>query len=117
VKSKLLYWIPRVLVIFTIVFMMLFSFNCYEGSDSLRTKIICFLMHNLPIAVCLVALIIAWRWEFPGGILFCLIFIAASIFFRSFKDNPASLIITTQFLITGILFLIHYYHKEKKNAV
>jgi hypothetical protein len=34
-------------------------------------------------------------------------FIVASIFFKSFAGNPASLIVIVPFLITGILFIIH----------
>ena len=88
--------------------MMMFSLDCFGEYDSFGKQMTCLFMHNLPALACIVVLIIAWKWEQVGGILFILIFIAASIFFDSFRDNPASLIVISPFLITGILFIVYH---------
>ena len=105
-KNKLLYWTPRILAILAILFMMMFSLDCFDmgGKDTL----ICLVMHNIPAFIVIAVLIVAWKWELIGGILFVLAFIAAGIFFRSFGGNPASLIVIAPFLLTGILFIINY---------
>lgn len=106
-KSKLLQWIPRIITILAVLFMMLFSLDCFEEGYPLGQKMICFLMHNIPSFVCIMALYIAWKWELIGGVIFIVIFIAAGIFFNSFKGNPGSLVVISPFLVAGILFIIH----------
>lgn len=107
-KAKLLYWIPRILTIVAILFMLMFSFDVFGGNESLGRKLLGFLMHNIPVLILIGVLIIAWKWEIFGGVLFIVAFVASCFLFRSFSGNPGSLIVTTPFLITGILFILHH---------
>lgn len=106
-KNKLLYWTPRIFAILAILFMMMFSMDCFEmgGKDAL----ICLVMHNIPAFIILIVLIIAWKWELIGGILFVAASFAGAIYFNGFGDNRGVLLIMTPFLVTGILFIVHYY--------
>jgi len=106
-KNKLLFWASRILAILAILFMMIFSMDCFEMGG--RDALICLVMHNIPAFIIIAVLIIAWKWELIGGILFVIAFFAAGIFFKSFTSNPASLIVIAPFLLTGILFILHYY--------
>lgn len=105
--KRILYWLPRILGILAILFMMMFSLDCFEngGTDAL----LCLLMHNIPALIIVAVLVISWKWELIGGILFILGFIAGGIFFDGFGKNPASLIVIAPFLLTGILFILYYY--------
>jgi len=106
-KEKLLFWIPRILAIIAIGFMMMFSMDCFEmgGTDIL----VCLFMHNIPALIIAAVLVIAWKWELPGGILFILVSIAGSVYFNGFGGNWGVLPIMAPFLVTGILFITHYY--------
>jgi hypothetical protein len=106
-QNKLFCWTPRILAIFAILFMMMFSLDCFEmgGTDVL----ICLFMHNIPAFIVIAVLVIAWKWELIGGVLFVLAAFAGGIFFHGFTGNWGALIIMMPFLITGILFLLHYY--------
>ena len=106
-KEKALYWTPRIITILAILFMMMFSFDVFGGNEPLSKKLLGFLMHNIPVLILIVVLVVAWKWEIVGGVLFIVAFIAASIFFRSFRGNPGSLVVIIPFLITGILFIVH----------
>jgi hypothetical protein len=112
-KKKPLYWIPRVLGILAILFMMLFSLDCFEGGDKLGEELLCLLMHNIPALIIVGILIVAWKWELVGGILFIAAAVAGMIFFNVFSGNWGAAIIMTPFLITGVLFILHHnkYHK------
>jgi len=112
--TKILYWTPRILGILAILFMGMFSLDCFEEGVSVSDKLICFFMHNIPALICIAAVIIAWKWEVAGGIIFILFFIAAGIFFDSFTDNPASLIVIVPFLLTGVLFIVHNFMARQK---
>jgi hypothetical protein len=108
-RAKLLYWIPRIIAILSILFMLLFSLDAFSGNETVVRKLLGFFMNSIPVLIITGILIIAWKWELAGGILFVLSFFVAAVFFRSFSRNPASLIVITPFLITGILFLLHYF--------
>jgi len=107
-KEKALYWIPRVFTIFAILFMLMFSLDVFEGNEPVGRKLPGFVMHNIPVLILAVILIIAWKWEIPGGILFIAAFIAGSIYFNSFSGNPGSLVVILPFLFTGVLFILHH---------
>ena len=66
--SKILYWIPRILTIFAILFMTMFSFDVFGGNESFGLKMLGFLIHNIPVFILIAILIIAWKWEFAGGV-------------------------------------------------
>jgi hypothetical protein len=106
-SAKILYWLPRILTILAILFMTMFSFDAFDGNESFATKMLGFLMHNIPVLILLVILVIAWKWEVAGGILFILASISGTLFYHSFLGNPGSLIVIAPFLLTGILFILH----------
>ena len=112
-KNKALLWTPRILGILAILFMMMFSMDCFGGTDSYGEQLVCFLMHNIPSFACIAILIVAWKWELIGGLLFILVFIAMGIFFGSFKGNFGSLVVIGPFLLIGVLFILH--HSKEKN--
>jgi hypothetical protein len=114
--SKLLYWVPRILTIIAILFMLLFSFDSFSGNESLGKKMLGFLMHNIPVLILTGVLVIAWKWEVIGGILFIIAAIAGSIFFRSFSGNPGSIIVLAPFFLTGLLFILHRGLYGRKSA-
>jgi len=111
--ERLLYWIPRVFTILAILFMMMFSFDAFEGNEPLGKKIIGLLIHNIPVLILIIILAIAWKRELIGGFLFILAFIAGGIFFKSFSGNAASLIVIGPFFVTGCLFILHYIFYRK----
>ncbi len=106
-KNNLLYWFPRVIAILAILFMMIFSLDCFEGSYTIGERLTCFVMHNIPAFIILLILLVAWKWELVGGILFLLAALTGSVLFRGFSGNPASLIVMAPFAVAGILFIIH----------
>lgn len=106
-NEKLFYWFPRILTILAILFMVMFSFDVFGGNEPLGRKLLGFLMHNIPALILTGILLVAWKWEVIGGVLFLLAAVAGSIFFRSFAGNPGSLIVLAPFCLVGILFIIH----------
>ncbi len=115
--AKVLYWIPRFLTILSILFMTMFSFDVFGGDESFGAKMLGFLIHNIPVLILIAILIIAWKWEVAGGALFIVASITGTFFFHSFRGNPASLIVISPFLFTGILFILHHIlYPVRKNA-
>jgi hypothetical protein len=106
-NPKIFRWVPRILSIITILFLLMFSFDVFESDASPGKQLFGFLIHNIPVWILIAALVVAWKHELAGGIMFIVLFIALGIFWRSFTGNPSSLIVGIPILLTGIIFLIN----------
>ena len=65
-----LHWAPRILAIVAILFISVFSLDAFQPGMPLADKILAWLMHMIPSFVLIIILVIAWKWENIGGIIF-----------------------------------------------
>ncbi len=65
-----LYRAPRVLAIAFGLFMSLFATDSFSGAESIWMKLAHFAVHLIPVAAYSVILVLAWRWEWIGAVLF-----------------------------------------------
>lgn len=120
---KILHWAPRIICILAILFISLFALDSFSPDLTIWQQIGAFLIHLIPSFLLLVLLIVAWKREFIGGIIFTLIGLGFSpfIFVHNYKMNQSVwmsltivLVITVPFIIAGILFIMSH-RKKKKN--
>jgi hypothetical protein len=105
-KSNLLYWLPRVLAILFIIFISLFSFDVFQEGYGFWQAVLAFLIHLVPSYILTAALLVAWKWEKIGG----LIFLALGLWYLLMtygKPTPviSILIIGGPPFLIGLLFL------------
>lgn len=119
---KVIHWLPRIICILSILFISMFAADSFEGGLTIWQQLSAFLFHLIPSFVLIGLLILAWRMEFIGGLIFILIGIVLSpfVFIMNYKMNNSVwmslfiiLSITIPFIIVGILFIVS--HKMKKN--
>jgi hypothetical protein len=115
-KEKALYYIPRIFTILAILFMGMFSLDAFEGTTTFGQKMLAFLMHNIGVLILTGILIVAWKRELLGGILFILAAIFGLIFFHSFTGNPGSIVVIGPFFLTGVMFILHHIMFKKTSA-
>jgi len=122
---KILHWAPRIICILAILFISLFALDSFSPDLTIWQQIGAFLIHLIPSFLLLALLIVAWKWEFIGGIIFILIGLGFSpfIFMHNYKMNQSVwmsltiiLVITVPFIIAGILFIMSH-RKKKKNLL
>lgn len=68
--KNLLYWTPRILAILFITFLSLFALDVFGEGYSFWETIIALFMHLIPQFLLIALLVIAWRWERVGGLLY-----------------------------------------------
>lgn len=68
--GQLLHWAPRVLGLLFAAFVSVFALDVFREGEPLRRVIPALLMHLIPTAAVLVALVIGWRWGWAGGLAF-----------------------------------------------
>lgn len=106
--SKLVYWLPRVLAISMIGFLALFSLDIFEGNYGFWGTIVGLLMHNIPVFILIAVLLVAWKYEWVGGVVFILfgLLYLAAILRTALADRFEWHLLAWAVQISGPLFLI-----------
>jgi hypothetical protein len=119
---KALRWLPRILCMLGILFISKYAIDSIESYLTLWQQILTFMVHLVPSVLLLALLIIAWKWELAGGILFTGIGLALTpfIFEHNYNLNESitmSIGIVTMFtiplIIIGNLFTFSYIKRSK----
>lgn len=119
--GKFVYWTPRILSILFLCFLALFSLDVISPELSFWQIIIGLFIHNIPVFILLVVLLISWKREIVGGIAFILtgalyvVMILTKVLNHSFKWYMVSWILTIAgpaFFI-GILFIRNWQIRKK----
>mgnify|MGYP001030622112 CR=1 FL=1 len=101
----LLFWTPRVLAILFALFISLFALDAFAVDKPFLEQVAGFLIHLIPTAVVVAALVIAWKHSLIGGGLFLLIG-AAYVFQTLYQSWSVALTFGGIPLLTGLLFLL-----------
>jgi hypothetical protein len=118
----LFHWIPRILCILAILFISIFALDSFAEGESLWNQLGAFMIHLIPSFFLLIILIVSWKWELTGGILFMVIGLGLTPFVYNLNYNMNNsvlmslgivLLITIPFVIVGGLFILGYYLKKK----
>lgn len=108
---RLLFWSPRVLCILFAVFVSLFAFDVFGQGYGFWGTIFALLMHLIPTAVIVVALLISWRWERIGAVLF----VALAVFYLVLAAGKFSwltyITMSGPLFLVGVLFFINWRYR------
>ena len=111
-------WIPRTFVILVCLFAALFSFDVFEGDAPLGQQLLGFLMHNIPVLVVLLALILTWKRPLIAGAVFgaltLFIIILLAVFFRKFFWVDFLAFILPLLIGVALFFLAHFMGEKGK---
>ena len=109
----ILFWTPEVLGLLFAAFVSLFALDIFGQGYSLWETAVGLFMHLRPVWVMLIALVIAWRWEWLSGILF--IGFGAWYLLTSWGQFgwPVYLVIAGPAFLIGALFLIDWRYRAK----
>lgn len=119
--NKFIYWTPRILSIFFILFLILFSLDIFDLDLNFWQTILGLLIHNIPAFILIIILIISWKKEVVGGIIFTLFgtFFLGRVLMTILSRPPYEwqmLLgispITLPAILIGILFLIGWQQKN-----
>jgi len=119
--GKFVYWTPRILSILFLIFLALMSLDIFDMKLGFWGTIIGLFMHNIPVFILTILLIISWKHEIVGGIAFILagiVYIAILLMnavktgFKVYYLAWAVQISGIAFFI-GIMFLVGWFKKRK----
>ena len=123
-KEMITLWSPRILCIGAILFVSMFALDSFEPGMPFGQQMLNFLMHMIPSFVLLLLLVIAWKHQLIGGILFTIAGIGLSPFVYNLNYHRTHsawvslsiiLMITVPFIVVGLLFIWnHFQQKQRK---
>ena len=122
---KVFHWLPRIICILAILFVSVFAGDAYSPENSFLTQLGEFSKALIPSFILLAILILAWKWEFTGGIIFIGVGLGMSpfIFDYNYTMNHSIgmslgiiMAITFPFIVVGILFIISHNMKKKNQS-
>jgi len=123
---RLFHWLPRILCILAILFVSMFALDSFSPGHTIWQQLGTFFIHLIPTYVLTALLIVAWKWEKIGGIIFIVIGLALSPFVFMLNYNRTHSVwvslfiiamITFPFVVVGILFITSYNMKKKSLQV
>jgi hypothetical protein len=106
------YWMPRVLGILFATFVSIFALDVFGENYGFWGTVLALVMHLIPTMIVLTALVIAWRWEGVGGILF----IALGAWCLIAPSGPKAPIICGPPFMLGALFLIDWVYQARTRS-
>jgi len=111
--KKTFHWAPRVLGILFTLFISIFALDTFSEGYSFWESIAALLIHLVPTYLAMAALLVAWKWEVPGGLIYIGLAAWYMIMARG-QHWTAHLFISGPLLLTGALFVLDYFAFEAK---
>ncbi len=116
---KWIYWTPRILSIVFLCFLAIFSLDVFEPGLTAGQIALGLFMHNIPVFILAIILVISWKYEIVGGIGFILGgivyvgFIIANLIKTGFEWYYLAWIMQISGIafFIGILFMINWFKK------
>ena len=114
--KKFIYWLPRVLSILFILFLALFALDVF-GEYGFPEILIALFMHLIPNFLLIIALVIAWKWEVVGGVIFLALGLFSIVFFDTYEHVVSFILVSLIPMIIGALFLLNKKYCNKKDKI
>lgn len=117
-----LHWLPRIICVLGIFFISKYAIDSIESYLTIWQQILTLLFHLIPCVLLTVLLVIAWKWELAGGILFTIIGLALTPIIFKYNYNLNESIATSLGIVTmltiplviiGNLFTLSYLKRRK----
>lgn len=109
--SKFVYWTPRISSIIFISFLALMSLDVFDMNLGFWGTILGLFMHNIPVLILLVVLLISWKYEWVGGVAFILagiLYIARLLITALMNSSFEWYMLSWAVQFAGIAFFIGY---------
>jgi hypothetical protein len=104
-KQEILYWLPRVLAVFFILFLVILAVKDFAAKYSFPADIIAFLLYLIPAVIFAGAAVIAWKWEDKGGMVFVFLGLLYILLAWDIKPLISYFSISGPSFLMGVLFL------------
>jgi hypothetical protein len=115
--KRILFWTPRLLSILFAFFISLFAFDVFDVGYGFWETVLALLIHLVPVFILLIGLVIAWRWEWVGALIFWGFAVCyVAITWGQFPLFVYLLMAGVPFVV-GILWLVDWLYRAELRAI
>ena len=113
-SSRLMFWAPRVLTIAFAMFLALFALDVFSEGYTGWRLLLALVMHLKWPAMVAAVLVLAWRWEWVGTLLFA----GLGIFYlrNNLRHPNWILVISGPLFLIAALFLVSWVKRDEIHA-
>jgi hypothetical protein len=121
-SKRTLFWAPRALSILFIAFLSLFALDVFGEHLGLWGTLLALTMHLIPSFVLIGALILAWRWEWVGAVIYAVAggLYAVTLLPRAIPPLPVKLqwiaVIAFPAFAIAVLFMANWLKHDEVRA-
>ena len=114
-QARLIFWSPRILCIAFAIFLSMFALDVFNEGHGFWSTALALLIHLVPTAIIAAVLVVAWRWEWIGAVLFTT---AAALYaYTVLPKHPSwAAILSTPLLVIAALFLVNWFRRFELRA-
>ncbi|MEQ1584843.1 MAG: hypothetical protein ABL895_03125 [Cyclobacteriaceae bacterium] len=109
--KKAIFWTPRLLTILFAAFISLFALDSFVEGGGFQKTMSAFMIHLIPTAIVVTILILSWKREWIGGVIFLLLGVAYAIV--AISHPQWILAISGPLLAISTLFLIGWFRRNE----
>lgn len=98
--------LPRIFAVIYIAFISVFALDVFEAGYGFWGTIVALFMHLIPSFILIACLAVAWKRPRIGGFLFLLMAVVFTLFFKTYQNIYALLLVSLPLIIISGLFVI-----------
>jgi hypothetical protein len=110
---RILFWAPRVLVILLAALVSIFALDVFSEKGGFWLKAGGLLIHLVPTFLVIAVLVVAWRWEWVGAVVFTALAAIYVIPARGRLPWVDCLVIAGPLVLAGVLFLFDWLYRAQ----
>ena len=111
--KQFLYWSPRVICILFALFTTIFALDVFGEVSNFWRTLLALLMHLIPTGIIVCTLIISWRWERTGGVIFIALTIVYIVFGWGGFPLSVYFVMCGPMVLMSVLFFINWKYKAE----
>ena len=110
---NVLFWAPRGLALLLAAFVSVFALDVFGQGYSLGETLVALTIHLVPTFMLLFALVLGWRWEWLGSVLFIALGLGYVLVSGGRMHWTAYLLIAGPCILIGALFSVGWRHRAQ----
>ena len=114
--KRFLFWMPRGLAILFILFLGLFALDVFDEGYGFLETLLALVMHLIPNLLLVFVLVVAWKWEWVGAVLFSALGVLYIVMAWGKVPGIAFLAISGPLFVMGALFLAGWVKRDEIRA-
>ncbi len=120
-SKRTLFWTPRALSMAFAAFLSLFAFDVFSENLGVWQTILALTMHLIPVFLVILVLLLAWRWEWIGAVLYLIAGLAYVALAASLVLPPATrlnwiMTIAGPAFVIAVLFMVKWLKRRELKA-